>query len=180
MGYSLKSIDVLGRYEHFPDPITLSFLGAAATPSYFAGVATNIGIGLGAYGAYKVGEAQAAEAKSQERIAEYNARIAAQEAQMEQQRLATAETAATSRIRAATGAAGALPEGAPLALEARQTEEFQLQQLLTQHRMQVEQDILGMQAGQFRQRQKAARRAGAIRAGATLLKGFGTAAQMGA
>ncbi len=156
--------------------MTTIFLGPAGIPIDLA----IAGATTGAFGAFQAGQAQAAEAKSQERIAEYNARIAAQETQIEQGRLATAETAATSRLRAATGAAGVLPEGAPLALEVKQTEEFQLQQLLTQHRLQVEQDILGMQAQQFRQRGKAAKRAAVIKAGTSLLKGFGTAAQMGA
>ena len=151
------------------------------------------GAAVGAFGQLKAGQAQVAEAKSQQRVSEYNALIAQREAQAEQHRGVFAQTRQAqeaarqmSALRAGFGAAGVVPtEGAPVAALAEQAAESELEQLLigyesqlAQERLMSESELRKMEARAFRRRGKAARTASYFRAGTTLLTGFGKGAQI--
>jgi len=151
------------------------------------------GAATGAFAQIKAGQAQVAEAKSQQRVSEYNALVAQREARAEQQRGVFAQTRQAeeaarqmSALRAGFGAAGAVPTmGAPVAALAEQAAESELEQLLigyesqlAQQRLMSEAELRQMEAKAFRRRGKAARTASYLRAGTTLLTGFGKGAAM--
>jgi hypothetical protein len=158
-------------------------LGSASVPYLVAG-----GVGLGALGIYQQGQAAAAAAKGQQAVAEYNAKVAQQQAtsidrQTEYRTRMRAEQAAQqqSGLLAAAGASGVVPsEGSPLMVQAAQAAESELDTLMigyqgqvaaAQQRSQAGLDTL--QAGIYGQQAGYASTAGLIGAGTTLLQGFG-------
>ncbi len=132
----------------------------------------------------KSSQAQAASLESQQNIAEFNARIARQEASAEEERTAFAQRrqaeqarAVAGSLRAQLGASGAvLGAGAPLALEAKQAEESELESLLIGYegaiaasRIRSEATNLSLQGQLFGRQARQVRQAGAISVGATAL-----------
>jgi len=142
---------------------------------------TAVGTGLSAYGAYEQG-------KQAEKMAEYNAAVErnnALQAQMEAQVAAKAKRkeaeAMNKRQRALYAKAGVVAgEGTPLEVLAETAMDMELEALeierfgkvtAQKHRDQAAIDIYSG---------KAAKRAGTLNAGATLLSGLGSMAEMGA
>lgn len=147
-----------------------------------------VGTGLAAVGQIQAAQAAAAQAESAKAMAEYNAQVAEQEAKaierrtgFEGRRAAEAAERRQSKLRAALGTAGViLTAGAPLKIQAEEAKESELEQLLISYEGDVaasrarSQAVLDRaQADIFGQRAGAARTAGFIGAGSTLLTGFG-------
>lgn len=145
------------------------------------------GLALGAAGLVQAGAAQAAAAESAAELAEFNARIAEQEAQAIEARTGfvgrrQAEVAERqqSRLRAALAASGVIPTaGAALKIQTEQAKESDLEQKLISFetgvfvaRAESQAALDRTQADIFRQRAGTARTAGLIGAGTTLLQGF--------
>lgn len=159
-------------------------MGKLAVPLILAGT------GISAAGQIQAGRAAEAEAESARNIALYNAAIQEREAkaierkgEFEQFRQAEAATRAKSRLRARLAATGAVPDiGTPLLLQEEQAEELELESLLIGYETQIgaararSQAEIDRLAGRLAVgRGKAAKRAGLVGAGATLLTGFGAA-----
>lgn len=147
------------------------------------------GIALGVVGQVQAGRAAAAEAESQQAMANYNAAVQEREARaieartgLEQRRQAEESARAMSAMRARIGVAGVVPTvGASLKLQAKQASEFELENLMVGYRGATEAararsaaEIERMGGRLARQRGKARERAAYIGAGTTLLKGFGS------
>ena len=197
-------------------PAAISWGAVAATTAIVGG------IGLGAYGMLQAGQAGAQDvfaqqaglqgqqqvAMRQKAIADYNARVAEQEAKaieqstrFRQRRHAEEASRYGSSLLAGLGASGAVvSEGAPLMIQARQAAEAELDSLMigyegqtraararSQARLDImeglvhrqQADIYGVQARRLGRRATSVSRAGQIGAGATLLTGFGSLASMG-
>ncbi len=152
-------------------------------------IATVAGTGIAAAGAIQQGRVAAAQAESAQNIANYNALVQQREAEairqktaFEQKRQAERGIRTKSALTAALGAAGGL--GSPVAadLAAEQAAELELENLLIgfegevgAQRAETQAELDRLQGRLFRQRGKAARKASLVRAGGTLLTGFGTA-----
>ena len=151
------------------------------------------GTGLQAAGQIQAGRAAAAEGKSAQNIANYNAAIQEQQAKaieakasFDQSRQAEAGSGILGQLRASMGASGAmLGVGTPLSLESEQQAELDLQNLLigfeggtqaARARSQGTLDILGGELAS--ERGKAAQKASYVSAAGTILTGFGTAAAL--
>jgi hypothetical protein len=146
------------------------------------------GTGLSAAASIQSGRQAAAQARSAQRVAKYNARIQEREAKAIEQKarfeqIQQAKRAARikSRLRAKLAGSGArMDVGAPLMLQAEQAAELELENLLIGYEGQVgEQRALSqaeldrLQGKIYKQKGKAGRKAGYIGAGSTLLTGFG-------
>jgi sRNA-binding protein len=144
-------------------------------------------IGMEALGQYQSGQAAAAQAKGQQAVAEYNAKVAEQQAKAEEQATAykqrtAAEEAARyqSSIEAGLGTSGVVQnEGAPLLVQATQAAQSELDNMMIGYEGQVAAGQSRNQAGLnrlqgdiFGQQAKSAKAAGAIGAGTSLLSGF--------
>lgn len=164
-------MDVLAIYEHWPDPLTTAVIGTAIST---AGVLQSAG-------------AAAQQAASQQAVAEFNARVQKREAQAIEQQTAFRQRRAAqegarqaSRLKAAIGASGAVvSEGTPLLIQGTQLAESELDVLLIGQQGAVEAGrarsqgrLDQLQAGIFGGRIGAARTAGVLGAGTTLLTGF--------
>lgn len=169
-------------YEHWPDPITIAAVAVAA------------GTTVQAFGQYKEGEAASAEAKGQQAMSEYNAKLAEREAQAAEARTGVAsqrQAEEAERIRgsleAGLGASGTVSSvGTPLMIQARQAAESELDNLMIGHqgltdaaRLRSQGALDLMQSKIYGQKAKSAKAAGMIGAGGTLLTGFGSAAGLG-
>ena len=147
------------------------------------------GTGLAAAGQIQAGRAAEVEGKSAQAIANYNAAVQEREAQaieqrtgLEQRRQTEEAARAMSRMRAGFGAAGVVSTaGTPLQIQAKQASEFEMENLMIGYRGQTEAararsaaEIERMGGRLAKERGKAAKRAGYIGAGATLLTGFGS------
>ena len=152
-----------------------------------AAISMAVGTGVSALGQIQQGQAAAAEAKSQQAMAEYNAKIQEQEAKMAEQkagfesrRHAKAAQRQAGSLLALTGASGVVPGvGAPLEIERVQEIESDLERQLITYEGQVSASrsrsqaaLDRMQGKVYGQRAKSARTAGYIGAGSTLLTGF--------
>lgn len=148
------------------------------------------GVALQAGGRIQAGRVAEAEAESAQDIANRNAALMEEEAKaieaktaFELKRQAEAEARIKSRLRARLAATGAVPDiGTPLLIQEEQAEELELEKILIGYEGQVEAAKARSQAELDRltgrlaiRRGKAAKRAGYIGAGATLLTGFGAA-----
>lgn len=139
-----------------------------------------MGFILGARGEEFAGEATAAEA-------EYNAQLAEREAQAIEQRTAYRQRKEAqeaerrmSTLQAGLGATGAVTTvGSPLLIAAKQASEFELENLMIGYEGQTEVARAKSEAVMQRQKAKVAKKAGKIRAKATLLTGFSQAATLG-
>lgn len=172
-------------------PATAGLFGAAGAITA-GGLATGGalvgGLALGTAGILQAGAAQAAQAESAAELAAFNARVAEQEAQaieartgFEGRRQAEVAERRQSRLRAALSASGVVPTaGAALLIQTEQAKESELEQLLigfeggiAAGRARSQAALDRTQAGIFSQRAGAARTAGVIGAGGSLLQGFG-------
>lgn len=153
-------------------------------------VALVAGTAVSALGQIQAGQAAAAEAKSREAMAEFNAKVAEQEAEtkrrradFEQRRQAEAAERKQGSLVAALSASGVVPSvGAPLRIQTEQEKESELESLLIGFEGEIDRQrslnqaaLDRLQAGVFRQQGRSARTAGFIGAGSTLLTGFGRA-----
>ena len=156
------------------DPITIALIAATT---------------MGAVGEIQAGKAGAAEAETQEAMMRYNVRLQEREAReieartaFEQKRQAEAGARVTSAMRAEMGAAGVIPSAeTSLLVQAKQASELELENLMIGYRGQVgaqrarsQAELDKLQAKIYKRRGKTAERAGYMRAGTTLLRGFGT------
>lgn len=166
-------------------------VGGSVTAGGMAGLAALGGLGLMTVGTLQSGQAAAAEAKGQQAIAAYNAKVQEREAATEEQaalykqrRQAKEATRTASTMRAAMGASGALAgEGTPLLIEARQAAESELENLMIGYQGQVganralsQAELDRLQGGIYGRRAKSLSRAGMIGAGGSLLTGLGSLA----
>lgn len=154
-------------------------------------IALIAGIGLTAAGEVQAGRVGAAEAKSAQAIANYNAAVQEREATaieartgLEQRRQTEEAARGMGRLRAAFGIAGVVPTaGTPLQIQARQASEFEMENLMIGYRGVTEAararsaaELERTQAKIYGYKAKTVRRAAYLKAGTTLLTGFG---QMG-
>ncbi len=161
--------------------------GATAAGTATASQLALVGTTIAAGGMVAQGMAASAEAKSQQAIAEYNAKVQAREAKAIEARTAFAQrrqveagrrTMATMRAR--MGKAGVVAgAGTPLLIQAKQASELELENLvigfeggIEAGRAKSQADIDIMQAGIYKRKAKAKRIGGYMEAGATLLTGF--------
>lgn len=159
-------------------------MGELAIPLILAGT------GISAAAQLQAGAAAESEAESRQNIANYNAALMEREAkaiegktEFEQKRQAEAAARTKSRLRARLAATGAVPDiGTPLLIQEEQAEELELENILIGYEGQVAAAKARSQAELDRltgriavKKGKAAKKAGFIGAGATLLTGFGTA-----
>ena len=156
--------------------------GATATAAATAGVmvvgtaASIAGAGYSAYSSYQSG-------KAQERINNYNAKIAEQDAadkQRDGRILANAQRAAgermMSRQRALYGKSGTVGGvGSPLMVQAEQAGQLEMAALDVQRNANAQAGKLRQQAVADRMAGRAARQAGSLNAAGTLLQGAGNA-----
>lgn len=147
------------------------------------------GTGVAAAGQIQAGRVAAAEAKSAQNIALFNAAVQEREAKafrakaaFEQERFAKKAERVKGALTARLAAAGGL--GAPVAIDlaAEQAAELELESLLIGYEGEVaagramsQAEWDRMQAGIYKRRAKVARPTSYFRAGTTLLTGFGRA-----
>lgn len=146
------------------------------------------GIGMTALGQYQAGQAAAAQAAGQQAMAEYNAKVAEQQAkteelrsQYESRRQAEAAERYKSELAAGIGASGVVSsEGTPLLIQARQAAEAELDNLMIGYegqtaasRARSQAALDKMQAGIYGTASRNASMAGMMGAGTSLLTGFG-------
>ena len=158
---------------HRGDPITIAIVGGTL---------------LTAGGAVMEGKAASDEAKGQAAMSEYNAQVSEQNAKQieaktafDQNREAEAASRRQSSLQAGLGASGAVTtEGSPLLLQAKQASEDELTNLTLgyegsiaagQQRSQAALDK--MQSKVYKTKAKNVMTAGYMKAGGTLLSGFG-------
>ncbi len=154
----------------------------------FVAVVGAAGVGMSVIGEIQAGQARAAQAKSAQAMAEYNAKVAEQEAKQieargafEGRRQAQESERQQGRIIAALGASGTVPStGAGLALQVEQEKESELESMLVGYETQIragrarsQAALDRMQGDIYGQRAKSASSAGFFSAGSTLLTGFG-------
>jgi hypothetical protein len=160
------------------DPVTLMVAGTA----------------IGAAGSIQGGMAAEAEGKSQQNMANYNAALQEREAKsieartaLQQKQQAEASDRAQSTMRAGLGASGAVTTaGSPLLIQAEQASQAEMENLMIGYQGSEEalsarsQGKLDIMSGKIsRQKGSAAKTAGFMNAGSTLLTGFGTAGYYG-
>lgn len=146
-----------------------------------------VGVGMAAAGSIQAGRAAAAQAEAQEAMAKYNAQLEERRAKeieartsFEQARQAEAGARIMSTMRAEMGAAGVIPSAqTPLMVQAKQASELELENLMIGYEGQVraggarsQAELDKIQAKIYKRRGKAEERAGYMKAGTTLLKGF--------
>lgn len=161
--------------------------GGAVGAQGLAALALTTGTTLGVTGALQQGAMAAAQAEAQSRLAEYNARVAEQQAESERLRTQFAQRRQSqeaqriqSAMRAGFGMSGAVTtEGAPLMIQARQVAESELENLLLGYEGQIRQQRALSEAGLERMRSRmyagqagGYRTAGYIGAGRKILTGF--------
>lgn len=167
----------------------MELIKSAVKSEKFAAGVMAAGTAVSAVGQLRAGRAAEVETKSAQRVAAYDAAIQEQEAKaieqkvgFEQKRQAEAAVRAKSRLRARLAATGAVPGPGQELLIEEQAAELELEQLLigyegeiaaSRARSQAELDRLSGRLA--KKRGKEARRTGFLRAGTTLLTGFGTA-----
>lgn len=147
------------------------------------------GTGLATAGAVQSGRIAEAQAKSAQNIANYNAAIQEREAKaikqktaFEQRREVERVARVKSALRAKLAGSGARMDiGTPLMLQEEQAAELELENLLIGYegrigaqRAKSQAELDRLQGRIYRQKGKAARKASYLKAGTTLLTGFGT------
>jgi hypothetical protein len=161
------------------DPVTIALVASAV---------------FSAYSVYRQGQAAATESRAQADVADYNAKVAENEAKavelkgaIEQRRQARNASRHIAKLEAGLGASGAVStEGAPVALLAKQRSEFESDNMLIgfdttteAQRFESEAKLATHQGQLLRTRAKNQVTAGKLgaasegfRAGATLMTGF--------
>jgi len=160
-------VDTFGRYEHYPDPITLAVVGG--------GLAIG-GAGVGAYGAIQEGDAANAAGMNAEKIGRMQAKEIEAKTGFDQLRQAEEGARTLSTIEAAQGASGAVTtQGSPLLVKAKQASELELENMMIGREGGIAADRARYEGKLARWQGKAAQGQGYLKAGGTLLQGFGTA-----
>ena len=159
-----------------------------ASLATIATIATIAGTATSALGQYQAGQAAASQAKSQQAMAEYNAKVQEQQAKMELaqsefrgKRQAESAERQRSSLQAGLGASGVVPEsGTPLLIQAAQAKESELDQALIGYQGQIaaarsmnQASLDRMQGSIYSRKAKNASQGGMFGAGTTLLSGFG-------
>ncbi len=154
--------------------------------------ATIVGAGMQAYGQYQAGKAADIEGKNAQKIANYNALVAEENARAAQA-AATAEIQAKraeddrlkARQRVAFAASGVQMAGTPSILLEAQAADMELENLMIRHRGTVQANSFMSEAAGWRMQGQAARNAGKnsrivslYQAGSSLLTGASSAATM--
>lgn len=163
-------------------------MGALFTASGIATATAVAGVGLQALGIYQSGQAAAAQAEGQARMAEFNAKVQEREAQAREQHAIFKQKQQfreseqlRSRQQAAMSASGIDPgAGTPLKIAEIQAEQSELDNLLIGYEGQVgaqrarsQAAIDRLQAGIHKTRASNASSAAMLGAGTSLLTGFG-------
>jgi hypothetical protein len=161
--------------------------GALTAGGMALGGMTTLGLGLGVAGIYGQGQAAASQAKGQQAVSEYNAKVQQQQAQAEAQatkykgeRLAEAQDRQASSLLAQAGAGGVVPSaGSPLLVQAKQAGQSELDRLILGYESGIAQQqnmnqaqLDTMQAGIYGQQAGNLSLAGTIGAGTSLLSGL--------
>lgn len=143
------------------------------------GLATGLlllGVGAQAYSQYQAGEEYDAVARYNQQVKEREAQAAEQKAMIESRKQAKEAARKMSQLRAGLGASGAVTtEGAPLKIVGEQARQSELQNLEIGYQGYEEATKLRTEGQMIRYEGKAAKRTSRIKAGTTLLTGFGTA-----
>ena len=160
---------------------------AAAAPAIAVSASVG-GLGLGAAGMIGQGNAAAAQARSQQAIAEYNVKIQQREAAAQEQQAlyrqklqAQEANRMASSLRAGLGTSGAvLSEGTPLLIQATQAEQSELDNLMIGYQGRIARGqainqaaIDRAQATIYGQQARSSATVGYTGAGTSLLTGFG-------
>lgn len=162
--------------------------------TWVAIAATAIGTGISAYSQYQAGQMREAQAEARAKWQRYNAKVAQREAQarreatkyeaLQHQRKARQLKA---RQRAAMGVSGIREEGSPLLVAEDTAEQLKLENLILQQRgnrraqKYQQKSILDVSKSRFTEKTAPYYgRAGAMKAGASLLRGAGTVAAINA
>ena len=178
-------------------PAVGATLAGTATTAQVATTVAAVGTGMAAYGQYQQNQAAEAQIKSQENIANFNAKVAEQQAEAERQRVtgfaSKRQAKKAAEIRSSLTAKLGEGLGSPVAgdLAAEQASELELENLLIgfegevkarRHENQAQLDIL--QGKLAKQKGKSAARGAKVQFGVQLagmaagetsfLKGFGT------
>ena len=176
-----------GWFVRLPYPMTVMEMARYRfDPITIAAIA---GVGLMAGGQIQQGRAADAEAKSAANMAEYNAKVQEREARaieqkarFDQMRQLQAGERVKNSLLSKLGASGAdISAGAPLSLQAEQASELELENLLIGYEGQLgsqramsQAAMDRMQAKIYKQKGKSAKQASYMKAGTTLLTGFGS------
>jgi len=134
------------------------------------------GTALGAFGEYQAGQDQSAMAEYNAKVQEREAQAAEQKAMIESRRQAAEAARQMSTLRARMGASGVISTtGAPLEIQAEQARQSELENAMIGYEGVTEAQRLRSGAAQTRYAGKVAKQASRIKAGTTLLTGFGQA-----
>lgn len=177
------------RYRFGPLALALPWAIPAGSAIAWGPTLALWGTGIAAAGLLQAGREAEAETQSAQNIANYNAAVMEQEAKArkqkslyEQQQQAKRATRVKSTLKARIAKAGGL--GSPVAadLAAEQAAELELENLLIGYEGEIgaeralsQAKLDRLQGRLYAQKGRAAKKAGYIGAGATLLTGFGTA-----
>lgn len=160
----------MARYRF--DPITLTFLVLAAT-------ATGVGT-------YMAMDAAKQQAKSQEEINKYNAKMAEQEAEAKRRRgqqevdiLQERKERMLSSSKASTAKSGILSAGAPLLIDIESAENVAFDVTTTRYNTEVGVNQSLNEAQLYRFQAKSAKRQGKLASNAALWSGIGQMASLG-
>lgn len=133
------------------------------------------GVGLQAWGQKSAGDESAAVAKYNQQVKEREAQAAEQQARIESRKQAQEASRKMSELRAGLGASGAVTTaGTPLEIMAEQSRQSELENREIGYEGLQESSKLRAEGAMIAREGRAARRAGRIGAGATLLTGFGS------
>lgn len=133
------------------------------------------GIGMQAWGQKSAGDESAAVAKYNQQVKEREAQAAEQRAKIESRKQALESSRKMSELRAGLGASGAVTTaGAPLEIMAEQSRQSDLENREIGYEGLQESATRRAEGVMIAREGRAARRAGRIGAGATLLTGFGS------
>jgi len=159
-----------------------AFLGSTA------GMLTVGGLGVAALGQIQAGQAAAAQAKGQEAMAQYNARVQQQEAEMAAQQSLYRQSLHNREMSRAQGALLAnlaasgvsASEGTPLLIQQTQATEAEMDRLMIAYQGQIssgrsmsQASLDRLQGSIYGQRAKNEATTGYLKAGTSLLTGFG-------
>jgi hypothetical protein len=134
------------------------------------------GTGVQAYGQYQAGREAAAVADYNAKVKEREAQAAEQQALVESRKQAREAARKMSELQAGLGAAGAVTtSGAPLRIMSEQARESELANLEIGYEGGQEAARLRSEGRQIRYEGQAQKRASRLKAGTTLLTGFGSA-----
>lgn len=130
--------------------------------------------GMGALGAIQQGNAAQAQAEAAAQAADYNRKMAEQEAAAEEARRRRESSREMGAIRAGIAKSGVQSAGTPLMVLAQSAEEAEMDALSAKWQGQTSADLYRMEAASARQRGKAAKQAIPFNVGSSLLSSYAT------